>query len=312
MLAQVFLWVTRHSAAARRWLFRRFFERLARNCQHAEGWTLMNYGYAGSADGTGLLPLQQGDEPERYCIQLYHHVASGADIAGKDVLEVSSGRGGGASYVCRYLGPRTMTAVDIAPSAVAFCRRMHRLPGLRFLQGDAEDLPMFDDSVDVVVNIEASFCYGRIDRFLHEVRRVLRPGGHFLFADLRLLDEVDELTAALGRSGLDIVRREDITANVARALLLDGPRRAAGAAKLGSFLTRGAMRLFVGAPGTRVPALLQAGRMRYHCFVLRKSPDDAHLPDESPMLAPASDETERRAAPAVVGEPGYSTWNPCL
>jgi SAM-dependent methyltransferase len=272
----------------------------------------MNYGYAACADGTGLLPLHQGDEQERYCIQLYHHVASGADIAGKDVLEVSSGRGGGASYVCRYLGPRTMTAIDIAPSAVAFCRRTHRLPGLRFLLGDAEDLPMLDNSVDIVVNIEASFCYGRIDRFLQEVRRVLRPGGHFLFADLRLLDEVDALTAALERSGLEIVRSEDITANVSSALQLDGPRRAAGAAKLGSFATRGAMRLFVGAPGTRVPKLLQTGRMRYRCFVLQKSLDDAGVPDEALMPAPAGHAAERRPATATAGGAGYTTWNPCL
>jgi SAM-dependent methyltransferase len=268
-------------------LFRWFFELLARRSRHADGWTMMNYGYATSGDGvgTGFLPLHEADEPERYCIQLYHHVASGASLAGKDVLEVSSGRGGGASYVCRYLGPKTMTAVDIAPSAVAFCRRTHRHPGLRFIQGDAEDLPLFDASVDVVLNVEASFCYGRIDRFLQEVRRVLRPGGHLLFADLRLVEEIDSLMAALRRSGLEQVRSEDITANVARALQLDGPRRAMGAARLGPFPSRAAMRLFVGAPGTRVPTLLQNGRMQYRCFALRKSADVAGLPDERSMVA---------------------------
>ena len=297
MLAQSFLWMTRHSAGTRRLLFRWFFEQLARRSQHADGWTLMNYGYAQCGDGNGFLPLHEADEPERYCIQLYHHVVSGVDLASKDVLEVSSGRGGGASYVCRYLGPRTMTAVDIAPSAVGFCRRTHRRPGLRFIQGDAEDLPVFDDSVDVVINIEASFCYGSLDRFLQEVRRVLRPGGHFLYADLRLAAEMEDLTAALWRSGMDVVRSENITANVAKTLHLDGARRAAGAAKLASLPSRGAMRLFVGAPGTRVPALLGSGRMEYRCFVVRKPPDHPILLDRLPVRA------DRYMGGSTVAEP---------
>lgn len=285
MLGRSFLWITRYSAGARRLLFRWFFEQLARRSQHADRWTFMNYGYAGRADGPALLPLDAADEPERYCIQLYHHVASGATLTDKDVLEVSSGRGGGASYICRYLGPRSMTAVDIAPSAIAFCRRVHRLRGLRFIQGDAEDLPLFDNSVDVVLNVEASFCYGSIDRFLLEVRRVLRPGGHFLYADLRLAEEADDLIAALRRSGLELVRSEDITANVAGALQFDSARRAQGAARIAPFPLRGAIRLFVGAPGTRVPVLLGDGRMQYYCFVMCKSPDDVDVPDDLPMPA---------------------------
>jgi SAM-dependent methyltransferase len=287
MLAQTFLLMTRRSAGARRLLFRWFFEQLARRSQGEDAWTMMNYGYADCASGVPRLPLQPSDEAERYCVQLYHRVAGATDLAGKDVLEVGCGRGGGASYVSRYLGPRTMTAVDIAAAAVAFCRRRHRLPGLRFIQGDAEDLPLFDGSVDVVINVESSFCYGRFDRFLSEVRRVLRPGGHFLFADLRLVEEMADMLTGLRQSGLETLSREDISPNVVRALELDGARRAAGAARLGSFLLRGAMALFTGAPGTRVPELLAAGRLQYHVFVMRKSPDDADAVEDMPALAAA-------------------------
>src|SRR4051794_29927493 len=63
---------------------------------------LMNYGYAPLDPGAAVPALRPEDEKDRYCIQLYHHVASACDLRGKDVLEVGCGRGGGASYVARY------------------------------------------------------------------------------------------------------------------------------------------------------------------------------------------------------------------
>ena len=50
--------------------------------------------------------------------------------------------------------------------------------------GDAESLPFGDEMFDAVVNVESSHCYGSTPAFLAQVKRVLRCGGHFLFADL--------------------------------------------------------------------------------------------------------------------------------
>merc|ERR1719335_1617700 len=47
------------------------------------------------------------------------------------------------------------------------------------------DLPFADGSMDVVLCIESSHCFADFERFLAEVRRVLRPGGRFSLADLR-------------------------------------------------------------------------------------------------------------------------------
>jgi hypothetical protein len=43
------------------------------------------------------LPLAVEDEPNRYCIQLYHRTATQTDLTGKKVLEPSCGHGGGAA-----------------------------------------------------------------------------------------------------------------------------------------------------------------------------------------------------------------------
>ena len=55
----------------------------------------MNYGYADSQINRKTLPLKPADEPYRYFIQLYHHVAGAIDLTGLDVLEVGCGVGAG-------------------------------------------------------------------------------------------------------------------------------------------------------------------------------------------------------------------------
>ena len=59
------------------------------------------------------LPLAASDEPNRFCIQLYHVTATQVDLSGKRVLEVSCGHGGGASYIVRTSGPASYTALDL-------------------------------------------------------------------------------------------------------------------------------------------------------------------------------------------------------
>ena len=118
-------------------------------------------------------------------IQLYHRTATQADLSGKQVLEVSCGHGGGASYLVRTLHPASYTGLDLNPAGIDFCRKRHNLPGLDFVHGDAENLPFADQSFDAVINVEASHVYPHFPRFLAEVARVLRPGGHFLYADFR-------------------------------------------------------------------------------------------------------------------------------
>ena len=190
-------------------------------------WSFMNYGYAPMDPEVPRLSLDPAEEADRMCIQLYDHVVAPCDLTGKDVLEVGAGRGGGSQWLSRHRGPRTTTGVDLSERAVALCRRHRSGPGLTFLSGDALALPVPDASVDVVVNVESSHCYSSVPAFLGEVRRVLRPGGVLLFADLRDRNEVDELVDQLEASGLRLVSRRDITAEVLHALRIDSDRKAA-------------------------------------------------------------------------------------
>lgn len=262
--------MTRRSPGLRRSLWRGLFGFLGRNFGDVTWWRYMNYGFAPLDEADRMPVLEADDQPDRYAINLYHHVATQVPLEGRDVLEVGSGRGGGSSYIARYLKPARMTGVDIAASAVEFCRRVHHVGNLDYRVGDAEALPFADGSFDAVVNVESSFCYGSLDGFLAEVARVLRPGGHLLLADLRLKDEVADLDAALERSALQIVSRRDITANVVQALALDSERRASAK---GDRIPRPFQRMFdtfLGVEGTRMPVHLRARDMIYLSYCLRK------------------------------------------
>ncbi len=179
----------------------------------------MNYGYA----RPGAAPLD-ADAPEQYCQQLYRHVIGANDVAGKRLLEVSSGRGGGAAFVTSAFHPASYVGVDISEQNVALARaRFASLPGLTFQAGRAEKLPSADASVDAVLNVEASHLYDDHPKFFAEVRRVLVPGGRFLYADLFWANNEPE--RFIREAGLEILESEDITANVLQSLDLDSERR---------------------------------------------------------------------------------------
>ena len=164
--------------AVRRFVWRTCYEALAKRVSTPD-WAFMNYGFAPTAADVDPPPLRSSDERDRLCIQLYLHAIDNCDLRGRDVLEVGSGRGGGASYISRYLQPRSMTGMDFSQEAVDLCNRHRHAPGLCFVSGDAQSMPFSASSFDAVVNIESSHCYESMDTFLSEVCRVLRPGGRF-------------------------------------------------------------------------------------------------------------------------------------
>ena len=245
--------------SARRLVWRTTYELLARRVRRPE-WAFMNYGYA-PADGADLA-LEAADEVDRLCIQLYEHTVAG-DVAGRDVLEVGSGRGGGSSYLSRYRGPRSTTGVDFSAGAVALSTRHRRGPGLRFVQGDAQALPFPDATFDAVVNVESSHCYGSVPAFLAEVRRVLRPGGSFYWADLRPTRDVEALRGQFRGSGLELREERDITADVLRALRTDSDRKKDLIHRWIPRPLHPAFRPFAGIEGTRNYTGLERGDQRY-------------------------------------------------
>jgi SAM-dependent methyltransferase len=253
----------------RRWAYRAWYHQLARLDRHGEV-TYTNYGFDWP-DGEPQPRLHEDDEPHRLGIQLYHHVATAVDLAGRDVLEIGCGRGGGASYIARYLEPRSTTGLDLDGGAVKFCRRNHCAPGLRFRRGSSEALPFPAGSFDAVVNVESSHCYGSMHTFLRQVHRVLRPDGHFLLADFRSRERVGILRGQFARAGFRIERERAITANVFAALARDNDRKLALIHRRVPYPLRAVFNQFAATEGTPTWEAFRTGSWEYLSFVLRRN-----------------------------------------
>lgn len=233
---------------------------------------LMNYGYVDRDVNAKKLELNSYDEAERYCIQLYHHLANAVCLTGLNVLEVGCGRGGGASFVKRYLQPRSLTGIDFSEKNINFCRQKHQIPGLNFELGDAEALQFADNSFDTVINVESSHCYQHPDRFFAEVNRVLRPGGYFLFTDFRPKEAVADTQQQLSNAGFALVKAEDITGNVCASMELEHQRKVKIIDRQVPLVFRWLASYFAAAKGTPMYEGLRTGELEYLCYVLKKQP----------------------------------------
>ena len=225
--------------------------------------------YAFETDPPVDLPLDPTDEPNRACIQLYHHVATQVELKGKRVLEVSCGHGGGASFLTRTLQPARYTGLDLNPTGIKFCQRRHQVAGLDFLQGDAENLPFPDATFDAVINVEASHCYPDFPRFLAQVARVLQPGGHFCYADFRFDEGLADWEQALAGAPLKQIKTRVINAEVLRGMDRNSARSQKLLVRHLPQFMHSLGRDFAGIQGSRIYNALKEDRLSYrsYCFV---------------------------------------------
>jgi phthiocerol/phenolphthiocerol synthesis type-I polyketide synthase E len=242
--------------------YREFYDDVSRQLAAtgmAEASFFLNYGYLSLGDGlVDEAVVDVADEQfNASSVRLAHELIGATQLSGLQVLDVGSGRGGTVALLAGTFGA-TATGVDLSPEAVAFCRRAHRHPDVHFEVGDAEHLPCDDASFDVVTNLESSHTYPDIRAFLGEVRRVLRPGGRFLHADLLAAARWAEVRALLEVLGFTIESDREITPNVLASC------DAIAAGRTEAFQEHSAtMDNFLAVPGSPVYEQMASGAWEY-------------------------------------------------
>jgi len=194
--------------------YREFYDDVTRRLEQSgvgDASFFLNYGYVSLGNGDEARFEVPDHVFNPSSVRLAFELIGNISLHGRRVLDVGCGRGGTVALLADRFGAEA-SGVDLAPEAVAFCRKTHR-GAVRFEIGDAEHLPFEDCAFEVVTNIESSHTYPNLRAFFAEVRRVLLSSGWFLYTDLLPVARWLELRALLG-IGFRIASERDITSNV--------------------------------------------------------------------------------------------------
>ncbi|MFA5048098.1 MAG: class I SAM-dependent methyltransferase [Patescibacteria group bacterium] len=111
------------------------------------------------------------------------------DLKGKRVLDIGCGSGELTSELAK--SAKQVVGLDLSKKWISRCQNKYHQKNLQFVQADASDLKLFrNNSFDMVVmnmvllNVHPASLVSKV---LHEVKRVVKSGGDFIFSDLHPL-----------------------------------------------------------------------------------------------------------------------------
>ncbi|MFT4566866.1 MAG: arsenite methyltransferase [Saprospiraceae bacterium] len=120
---------------------------------------------------------------------------------GNTVVDLGSGAGNDCFVARHEVGAAgKVIGIDFTPEMIELARKnavISNYNNVEFRQGDIEEMPVLESSVDVVVSNCVLNLLPKKDRIFSEISRVLRPGGHFSISDIVLKGALpEELTDA--------------------------------------------------------------------------------------------------------------------
>ena len=115
---------------------------------------------------------------------------------GDTVIDLGSGAGNDCFVARHETGPKgKVLGIDFAESMIKKARanaEKRSLNNVEFRYGDIENMPVSDNFADVVVSNCVLNLVPNKKNVFNEIRRVLKPGGHFSISDIVLVGELPD------------------------------------------------------------------------------------------------------------------------
>lgn len=98
----------------------------------------------------------------------------------KIVLDIACGEGYGSKHLACVA--KLVYGVDISSDTIAAAKNKYRADNLSFLVGAADNIPLDDASIDIVISFETLEHHDRHEEMLLEIKRILKPGGMLIMS----------------------------------------------------------------------------------------------------------------------------------
>lgn len=128
-----------------------------------------------------------GETLEERQINLTDYCVSFApELANKTILEVGCGNGIQTMYIAEIHTSSKIIGIDLNRDNISLASQIKNgLGNIEFRVDDAQKLETIsDNSIDLLICIESAFHYPQKELFLKQIRRVLKPSGRFIIADI--------------------------------------------------------------------------------------------------------------------------------
>lgn len=110
----------------------------------------------------------------------YYFVVNQIDLGNKVVLDIASGEGYGSNILSN--NAQEVIGVDVSAEAISHAKNKYTSENLKFIQGDATNIPLPNNSIDVIVSFETIEHHDKHHEMLNEIKRVLKIDGTLIIS----------------------------------------------------------------------------------------------------------------------------------
>lgn len=132
------------------------------------------------ATGERFLPDKMNGIIKAEHLNRYYFVTCQFNLKDKTVLDIASGEGYGSNILAQYA--KNVYGVDIDEEAVTHAKSKYNADNLHYMHGSATNIPMDNNTVDIVVSFETIEHHNKHEEMMSEIKRVLKPNGMLIMS----------------------------------------------------------------------------------------------------------------------------------